>query len=250
MNTRSCLGAVSLVGLVTFLAGCPNPQTYGTPRTLDPGKWQIVAAVEGVGVSVLGPKTTYVNGVATTTNEREGVFLPNLPSVGARVGLADRVDLGFSLRNLYGPTLDLKINFLKTKHFDMAVAPMVNYFPVLSGNGSLNLFYFHVPLLLGINFSEMVSLVITPGFAYALAVGTGDVTTTNGASYNTSAPWARGGLGVNIRANRKISITPEFTIMHAFTDYAPTAYFFSIAGSFLNQPDYSEDWTGSKATED
>lgn len=247
MNTRSCLGAVSLVGLVTFLAGCPNPQTYGTPRTLDPGKWQIIAAVEGVGASVQVPTT---NAQGQTTTQSDSVFLPNLPTVGARVGLADRVDLGFSLRNLYGPTLDVKINFLKTKHFDMAVAPMVNYFPVFAGTGSLNLFYFHVPLLLGINFSEMVSLVITPGFAYALAVGTGDLSSTNGASYYSSAPWARGGLGVNIRANRKISITPEFTIMHAFTDYAPTAYFFSIAGSFLNQPDYSEDWTGAKATED
>ena len=34
MNTRSCLGTLSLAGLLAFLAGCPNPQTYGTPRTI------------------------------------------------------------------------------------------------------------------------------------------------------------------------------------------------------------------------
>lgn len=252
MNTRSCLGALSLAGLLAFLAGCPNPQTYGTPRTLDPGKWQIVAAAEAFGVSA---DTKTVNSSGQVTTGRESLYLPNFPSVGARVGLADRVDFGFGLKNLYSPTLDLKVNFLKTKYFDMSVAPMINYIFVASGSssssGTLQLFYFHVPLLLGINFSENVSLVLTPGFVYGLAVGTGAASNATG-SFWGSAPWLRFGGGVNIRVNRKIALQPEITMMRSFSDETANAMalFFGVGVSFLNQPDYSEDWSGKKAVDD
>jgi len=253
MNTRSCLGTLSLAGLLAFLAGCPNPQTYGTPRTLDPGKWQVVVAAEAFGVSadtkVVNPNTGAV------TNDRTSYYFPNLPSAGARVGLADRVDFGFGLKNLYSPTLDLKVNFLKTKYFDMSVAPMINYIFVAGGSGSsggtVQLFYFHVPLLLGINFTENVSLVLTPGFVYGLAVGTGSASNATG-SFLGSAPWLRFGGGVNIRVNRKIALQPEITMMKSFSDQTANAMalFFGFGVSFLNQPDYSEDWTGKKAVDD
>ena len=248
MNTRSCLGTLSLAGMLAFLAGCPNPQTYGTPRTLDPGKWQIGVAAEAFGVSA-DVKTTNSTGQVGTT--REGVYLPNLPSVGARVGLADRVDFGFGLKNLYSPTLDLKVNFLKTKYFDMSVAPMINYIFAATSGATVQLFYFHVPLLLGINFSEAVSLVLTPGFVYGLAVGTGTASTSATGSFYGSAPWFRIGGGVNIRVNRKIALQPEVTMIRSFSDDTGNAmaFFFGIGVSFLNQPDFSEDWTGKKAAD-
>lgn len=252
MNTRSCLGTLSLAGLLAFLAGCPNPQTYGTPRTLDPGKWQVVVAAEAFGVS---GDTTRTNSSGQVTTERQSFYFPNLPSAGARVGLADRVDFGFGLKNLYSPTLDLKVNFLKTKYFDMSVDPMINYIFVAGGSnangGTLQLFYFHVPLLLGINFSEAVSLVLTPGFVYGLAIGTGSASNATG-SFFGSAPWLRFGGGVNIRVNRKIALQPEVTMMKSFSAETAnaTALFFGFGVSFLNQPDYSEDWTGKKAVDD
>ena len=45
--------AVASAGLVFLLAGCPNPNTYTTPRTLDPGQvqWQVAAEVIGVDYS-------------------------------------------------------------------------------------------------------------------------------------------------------------------------------------------------------
>ena len=47
-----------------LLCGCPNPNTYTTPRTLDPGKWQLTVAPEALGFSYNGYTTT-ANGVST-----------------------------------------------------------------------------------------------------------------------------------------------------------------------------------------
>jgi hypothetical protein len=41
-----------VVGLGLLTTGCPNPNLYGTPRTVPEGKFSGFAALEGVGYTV------------------------------------------------------------------------------------------------------------------------------------------------------------------------------------------------------
>lgn len=80
-----------------FLTACPGPNTYGTARTIDPGKVQATVAVEAI------------------ANDADGEVLPiYLPTVFARVGVAKNVDLGLGLHNL-------------GDHFSITAVPGLSY---------------------------------------------------------------------------------------------------------------------------
>src|SRR5215207_1572927 len=90
-----------LVGGAALCTGCPNPNTYGTPRTTPVGKVQHTVAAEGMSYNIeQGGRTD------------SGTF-PNLPSYQLRVGVADTVDIGARITNLTSVGADVKWNFLK-----------------------------------------------------------------------------------------------------------------------------------------
>ena len=213
------------VALLT-VTGCPNPNTYGTPRTLAPGKVQMVASLEGVGISSSSYATTQ-NG-ATVQNGGASFYSPTAPSVGVRVGVSDDVDLGFRLSELSSLEADVKYNFLKSKTFDMAINPGVQGAYLSVDQTSLGLIYLNLPLLLGINFSHSTTLVLTPGFTYLVA--TGSVNNSNGtSSFATgSAPLARMGVGFNFRISSQFGLQPEVTVLKGFNDANATIWNFGL----------------------
>ena len=231
---RTSFLAAATVGLAA-LTGCPNPNTYGTPRTIEPGKVQVVAALEGVGLSSAGTST----------------YLPTLPTVGVRVGVADGVDLGARISNLSSLQVDGKFNFIKSNSFDMAVDPglQVAYFGSVtsssssSNSTSLALVYFNLPLLLGINISHSVTLVLTPGITYLYATASTDGGSGTSDFASNSVFLARFGVGFNFRVAESVALQPEITMLRGFDSGNTTFLNFGFGGSFGTSkgamPDYS-----------
>src|SRR3954465_1617199 len=91
------------VGVLAVLAGCPNPNVYGTPRTIPKGTSQHTVAAEGLGVVGVDK-------------------VPVLPTYQYRAGLRDDVDMGFRIANLTSLGFDVKWNFYREK-VDLAVVP-------------------------------------------------------------------------------------------------------------------------------
>jgi hypothetical protein len=215
------------LALLTLLSGCPDPNTYGTPRTLAPGDVQLVVGIQGV---------------AGTANGTTAVA-PGLPSLGVRIGLADRLDLGIRESNFSGLSSDLKFNFLRGR-FDMALDPAVQgyYYDVSGLTTPIAAAQFHLPLLLGINFDEDTALVLTPGFvataATTVVAGTGaDAQQTAALS---SGLGARLGLGLHIRTGRRLAWQPELTVFHEFNDVSSWVYVLGIGMNVGAQPDTSD----------
>src|SRR5688500_7495544 len=97
-----------------FLCGCPNPNTYGGPRTVPKGEQLHTVAVEayhgqgtfeGSGVQRDGTPIFARQDVSRTT--------PHVPTYMLRHGLGRTVDLGIRAVNLSSPAVDLKWNFLR-----------------------------------------------------------------------------------------------------------------------------------------
>jgi len=207
---------VSLVSLVSLaLVGCPNPNTYGTPRTIPAGKDQHTIAVEGLYVNGKAP---IVDAAGATTVQRIDDGTPMLPTYQYRRGVADTVDFGVRATNVSGFGADLKWNFVRGP-VDLAIDPGAQWVYVATGRtGELNAFFLHAPLLVGINVTRRVAIVVTPGAVLALEAGRSTPTPTRGAIVTSGGALARLGLGLNLRAGRVFAVMPEVTAMRAFND--------------------------------
>jgi hypothetical protein len=224
------LRGAAFVGAVVVLCGCPNPNTYQTPRTLDPGAIQVNIAAEGIGASYGGGS----------------VWAPMLPSVGVRVGVADGLDLGFREQNFDSLGADAKIRLVKGS-FDLALDPGLQVFYANIDSEGLGVFYFHLPVLLGFNVSRNVSIVASPGVVYDLLTAS-NVSGGGGVTGSASASGFLGrlGLGVDFRVSKKLAIHPEVTVMDNFGD-GGTIWVFGIGFNVGAQPDYSDLGDGPDA---
>jgi hypothetical protein len=235
MRMHRVLYAAALGGAVSVLCGCPNPNTYGTPRTLEPGKLQVQASLEGLAGSA-GP-------VSFAT--------PTPPTVGIRYGVADGFDFGARLSNLSGLGLDGKIRLLKG-NVDLAIDPGLQLFyysftasgeNATTSTDSAFISYLHLPLLVGINFSESATLLLTPGIYGALAsasVSTSSGASSEGAVVSGTGFGGRFGVGFNFRTSKSFSLQPEVTAMHEFNSESTWLYIFGFGLNFGSQPDYSD----------
>lgn len=241
---RRVVACFSLASALGVLPGCPNPNAYTVPRTLDPGDLQIGVAddVYGFTTKLTTPATATSPALTQTAN---GVT-PMLPSVIGRYGLADGLDVGFRLANFFALGGDLKVRLLRGS-VDLAVDPGTELMYVTTTGAASSpsantagVFYLHAPLLVGINLSDIVSLVATPGVAYAIATNP-----IPGASHAEQAGdstqlLARLGFGADFRLTRHFAIHPELTCMKGFTS---TETFLCVGGvAFISgaQPDYSD----------
>jgi hypothetical protein len=239
ITTRVGLGVVS-AGLGLALSGCPNPNTYTTPRTIDPGKvqWQVAPEVIGANYNAAYGSTD-ANGNPTKTNVSS--VWPMLPTVGARIGVAEGLEIGLRLPNQEPLAGDVKIRLLKGP-FDVALDPGLQlYYASVNGNG-FAVVYVHAPVLLGINLSERVSLVLSPGLVYAQNTASNTTFPTGVAGSSTAAGFmARLGVGFDFRVSRKLAIHPEVTLVRQFT--GSQDLLFCVGGLGFNfgaQPDYSD----------
>lgn len=218
--------------------GCPNPNTYGTPRTVPKGRVAHTIAAEGVGYR-LTRRDEYVSesepkSVATT--------IPVMPSYMLRVGILDRLDFGFRAANFTSLGVDLKANVLRTPSFDLAVDPMVQWAGLVVDTTHL-----HLPLLIGVNLSDSFSIVATPGIMYATSnldneEGLKDIEQLMG----TTGFSMRFGLGFDARVSKKFAVHPEITFLRALNPPTDTVFkdvtifVFGVGFNLGALPDYSD----------
>lgn len=229
-NTVWALLRFASPGVALLLSGCPNPNNYTTPRTAPPGKISHSIAVESFGYST------------TAAGEDVSGIFPTFPTYSLRVGLADRMELGARLANMSSLGADFKWNFVKGESFDAAIDPGFQWFSVSATSGgedvSLSVVSLHVPVLLGFNFSEDVTLVASPGLAFSYASSEVDTTDERDAATTTDGVMARLGIGFDFRVARKFAIHPQITFLRTFRDNAALLYMAGIGFNFGNLPVY------------
>lgn len=214
-------GKLFLLAVGLACTACPNPNTFTTPRTVPAGKVQHTVSMEVVG----------------GFDEDDSVLLPTLPSYTARIGLADQLELGLHFSHLSSIGADFKWNPVRTDGFDLAIDPGAQIFYIL-GDSSLAIYYLHLPLLLGLNVGENVSLVLTPGVSMIGVSGNIDASDDNVYGASDSAWLARGGFGVDIRSSEKFSVQPEVTLLKSFESGGGVVFLGGVGFKFGAQPEY------------
>lgn len=219
------LAAFSSMGLLA----CPSPNLYSTPRTVAPGKVVHTLAAEGLSIrkrdsAGLGPSF-------------DGV---TFPVYGARLGIVDRVDLGFRYAGSATFGVDPKIWMIKGP-IDVAVNPaahcqtafMWGWEPNPHGDGGSSnksaMLRLYFPLVLGWELSRWATIVATPGAAWGA-----DLSGRSGED-----GWmARSGLGLNLVGSSRVSFQPEVTWLRTL-DRAPRASMvvFGLGVSFGELPE-------------
>ena len=220
-----------VAGAAGALLGCPNPNTYGTPRTVEPGKVTHTVAAEAWGATGETPGGASVGGTT-----------PAPPTYQARIGVADSVDIGLRLANFSSLGADVKLNPLRG-NFDLAVAPGVQWFKITVGTASASVYYLHLPLLLGINLNEMFSIVATPGLLYSVVSGSTGTASGKDAAATTKGVFARFGLGLDIRlANNRFALHPEITAMRNLQgdEGKVTIYMMGLGFNFGSLPKFDD----------
>jgi hypothetical protein len=228
-------GHAAVVGGLALLAtGCPNPNTYGTPRTTPVGRVQHTVAAEGISYKL---QDTPADGGETAT----GTF-PTFPTYQLRVGVADRVDIGARISNLSSVGADVKWNFVRSESFDLAIVPGFQVFH-LSGSSAgttsgYTQFYGNVPLVFGINLAESVSIVPTAGVTYGYNSATA-VSDDSSAAASIDGMILRAGLGFNFRVSPKFAMHPEVTMLQFLNgdnDPQVRLFIFGLGFNFGNLP--------------
>jgi hypothetical protein len=202
----NALGALTALGIASLgLLGCPNANSYGTPRTIAPGTTQHTVALEAV----------HLAGNVSDT-EREKITLPTLPSYQIRLGVAERVDVGIRVPNMSTLGADMKWNFVRGD-VDVAIQPGVQGLIV----GKAGLIYLHGGLPIGFNFSSTTTFVVTPGASYAFGYGPNPSSGQNGV-VALGGLFARLSLGFAFRMGGKpgkppkLTLFPEVTVLRSF----------------------------------
>jgi hypothetical protein len=219
------LGAIGVAA--ALCTGCPNPQTYGTPRTTPVGKVQHSVAAEGIGTNDAGA-------------------IPTLPTYTLRVGVADTVDIGARIANLSSIGADVKWNFIKSDVFDMALDPgfqlvLLKGVNLIRGVEGVNAIYLNGPLMFGINVSDSVSIVPTLGGGVWYRIST--------AGTDSAIFMLRPGIGFDFRISERFALHPEITFLKTLNgsneDLVGDGFgahsllpFFGLGFNFGNLPKY------------
>ena len=216
-------GKLLLLTLGLVCTACPNPNTFTTPRTVAPGQVQHTVSIEAIG----------------GFDDEDSIVLPALPSYTARIGLADRLELGVHLSHLSSLGADFKWNPVRSEAFDLAIDPGAQAFYIV-GDNSLVIYYLHLPLLLGFNLSKNASLVLTPGVSMIGVGGSFEDDHDDNVLYGASdTAWlGRLGLGFDIRASKKFSVQPEVTFLKSFESESGVLFLAGVGFKFGAQPEY------------
>ena len=227
---------------LVVLCGCPNPNAYTVPRTLEPGEHQWDVSAEGYGFTTKLTKAASGSSPASTTHA-VGVT-PMLPSFGIRYGLADGIDFGARIENFFSLAGDLKFRLVKGS-VDLAVDPGAQaiYATVSTSSGpseAAGVFYLHAPLLIGININDLVTIVAAPGIAYSITTNAIPAASNAEQAGASTELLARLGLGVDVRLTEHVAVHPEVTCLKGFTS---TETLMCVGGVGLNlgaQPSYAD----------
>ncbi len=218
-RARTLAGA-SLLSVAATACYTPGYNTYATPRVTPQRK---IAA--GAHVQVAG----YAGEIAGQKNQKH--FAPTLPGVSGRVGLGGRWDMGFQAGlgfGFYTPSAlrlggDLKWLVLPGEALDLALDPGFRFTNVheeiVSPDGyvttdGVNHYELDAPVLAGINVSESLVVVLSPGVVagwYSEQAVPFDHA-VRGPLVDGIAP--RVGIGLDVRLDESLAIHPEATFVY------------------------------------
>jgi hypothetical protein len=232
------IGFLAAGSLVLF--GCPNPNTYTTPRTIGSGNFQHSLAAEAWGFSIPTSQANYASG------ETLSATFPTLPTYTLRIGIGDSWEIGARVANMTSLGTDVKWNFLKSSGIDLAIDPAFQIFQLSASDGSgtdetLRVAYLHVPILVGVNLSRTVSLVFTPGVTRGFVSGTA-TSTNNGTDQASATTGAIGrfGLGVDFRLTPGFALHPEITFLRGLGTDNTLIYMAGLGFNFGAMPNYDD----------
>src|SRR5689334_21470651 len=102
---------LALLRGAAFLCGCPNPNTYGTPRTTPKGQLGHTVAIEAFHFrfNKTTVRTTGNPPTTQTTKTEDSITLPTFPTYQLRYGISDEMDFGVRVANLSTLGVDFKI---------------------------------------------------------------------------------------------------------------------------------------------
>ena len=228
------IGFLAAGALVLF--GCPNPNTYTTPRTIGSGHFQGSAAAEAWGFYIPTTSAYY------TPQERSGIY-PTPPTLSLRLGLGDSWEIGARVGNMTSLGGDIKWNFLKSSGIDLAIDPAFQLYQLSTSDGSgtnQTFTYLHVPLLVGVNLSRKVSLVFTPGATWGFT-SAGMFRFTNGPNQGTTTgAIARFGVGADFRIMPNFALHPEITLLRGLGGENTIDYIAGLGFVFGAMPNYDD----------
>ena len=207
------------MGLAGLLCtACPNPNTFSTARTVPVGEVSHSLSIETIGEY----------GVDNTV-------APTPPSYQARVGVAERADIGLHFSHFSSIGVDFKYNPVRSEVFDFAVDPMAQGVYVPSEQMFVG--YLQLPLLFDLNLSETTSIVLSPGISYYATKG---VPSGTEFTYPTSLPLFRAGIGFDFRTSKRFALHPDFTFLFPFEDRYAVMFLAGIGLNFGALPDFGQ----------
>ncbi len=227
-----------VVGLAAVCGGCPSFSTLQTPRTVPEGELRFGALAGGAGAlsdeGGAGPRSAQFE-------------------LSARYGLSERVDVGVKLYAL-GIEASLKWWMVRGP-LDLAIAPAVSYASFDDQMGTqFNAFYAHLPLLLGWNVSDRVTLSFGPKLMFGYQFRSGDVVRDDLLLIDGLLVGAY--VSVPIRIGRSFWIAPEINAYANVTNGAigdQTIYqggiAFMFGGADARPADDGDDDAGDDALE-
>jgi hypothetical protein len=228
------LAGLTVLGALS-LTGCPNPNTYATPRTAGSGRINHSIAIESWGFSFKDS----AGGTVSAT-------LPTLPTYSLHIGLGEEFEIGGRIANMSSLGADLKWNPIRSRGFDAAIDPSFQYFQISTSDGSgtdtaLSVSYFHLPVLLGFNLAKSVTLVATPGVSYGLASASASANSSDRSQASgTTGALARFGIGASFRISPGFALHPEVTLLHSFRTGSVNLYMFGLGFNFGGMPSYAD----------
>lgn len=237
-RTRVEGGGAWTLGLACLgLSACASPNLYTTARTLPPGAFSTTVVP--------------VEFVARPARRLKSDRVPVPLAVHARMGVAKDLEASLSLTG--GATslgARLKYNFFRSPGLDLAIAPgyQVSYNEEYGGNrDSFFAQQVGLPAIVGINLNPDVSLLLTPGAVYSRVRGAMyDGVTGLFPGEEPELPthrfvrglYARGGIGLHVRARQWMAIQPELTVLLpvSASDDLRAQYHAGVGLNFSNIP--------------
>ncbi|HEU4406496.1 MAG TPA: hypothetical protein VFS43_14620 [Polyangiaceae bacterium] len=204
VRTRPIAALAALAPLAPLLAGCMTANGYTTPRAVEPGKVNVTLAPE---MAYVGRERPGEAGLPTREESRFS-YATVPPAVAVRIGVARDVDVGLNVRSAFVPGVDLKYNFYQGETFDLAVRPGVQGFGT-DNDGARSWYHADLPILVGARVGERVTIVASPGIAYAKA------NRITSLGYPSTGAAGRLGLGVQIGLGKRFALFPEVTMVQS-----------------------------------
>jgi hypothetical protein len=190
---------------LVLLAGCPSLSTMQTPSTVPKNQVRFGFGLEGVGYS-----------------ETSGSVTAPQMELSARYGVTDEIDVGGKLYFL-GAEVGAKYQAVRGQ-VDVAIAPALSYISIsaTASDGSDSKFsvaYLHLPILIGLNVNDRLTLGFGPKLMYVLA--SGSASSGMEASSVTSDGIMTGGYGqIAFRVGDAFWLAPEINVYKPFTENA------------------------------